>query len=163
MLSILSARTSLGAEMRELLPTAVAEMRAVLAADAELGDFAAITTPTLMLSGGWSPAYFAETGRQLADAVPALSFAVVPGQLHEGPIRPGSRLALRAARFLLGGTGATPCRQPGGRRHSAAGRAGPVAADWVRPLRAARRRPLESGATLSKGPPWPSSTSATAP
>lgn len=103
MLSILSARTRLGAEMRELLPTAVAEMRAVLDADAEVSDFAAITTPTLMLSGGWSPAYFAETGRQLAVAVPALSFAVVPGQLHEGPIRPGTRLAVRTARFLLGG------------------------------------------------------------
>ena len=103
MLSILSARTRLGAEMRELLPTAVAEMRAVLDADAELEDFAAITTPTLMLSGGWSPAYFGETARQLADAVPALNFAVVPGQLHEGPIRPGSRLAVRTARFLLGG------------------------------------------------------------
>jgi pimeloyl-ACP methyl ester carboxylesterase len=105
MLSILSARTSLGAEMRKLLPTAVAEMRAVLAADAELADFAAITTPTLMLSGGWSPAYFAETGRQLAAAVPAIEFAVVPGQLHEGPIRPGNRLALTTARFLLGGSG----------------------------------------------------------
>jgi pimeloyl-ACP methyl ester carboxylesterase len=105
MLSILSARTSLGAEMRRLLPTAVAEMRAVLGADAELADFAAITTPTLMLSGGWSPAYFAETGRQLAAAVPAIEFAVVPGQLHEGPLRPGNRLALTAARFLLGGSG----------------------------------------------------------
>ncbi len=58
-----------------------------------------------MLSGGWSPGYFAETGHQLADAVPAVSFAVVPGQLHEGPIRPGNRLALRTARFLLGGPG----------------------------------------------------------
>jgi pimeloyl-ACP methyl ester carboxylesterase len=102
MLSILSARTTLGAEMRELLPTAVAEMRAVLAADAELADFAAVSTPTLMLSGGWSPGYFADTGRQLAAAVPAIEFAVVPGQLHEGPIRPGNRrLALVAARFLL--------------------------------------------------------------
>jgi len=110
MLSILSARTTLGAEMRELLPTAVAEMRAVLAADAELTDFAAVTTPTLMLTGGWSPGYFAETGRQLAAAVPAIEFAVVPGQLHEGPIRPGNRrLALMAARFLLGGAG-TPAR-----------------------------------------------------
>ncbi|WP_427134731.1 alpha/beta fold hydrolase [Pseudarthrobacter sp. S9] len=108
MLSILSARTRLGAEMRELLPTAVAELRAVLAADAELADFAAVTTPTLMLSGGWSPAYFAETGRQLAAAVPAISFAVVPGQLHEGPIRPGNRLALTVAKFLLGGSGALP-------------------------------------------------------
>jgi pimeloyl-ACP methyl ester carboxylesterase len=104
MLSILSARTALGAEMRELLPTAVAEMRAVLAADAELADFAAITTPTLMLTGGWSPDYFAGTGRQLAAAVPAIEFAVVPGQLHEGPIRPGNRrLALLAARFLRDG------------------------------------------------------------
>ncbi len=136
MLSILSARTNLGAEMRELLPTAVAEMRAVLAADAELADFAAITTPTLMLSGGWSPAYFAETARQLADAVPALSFAVVPGQLHEGPIRPGNRLALRTARFLLGGTGAlTP--PPGSLAGSLAaggmsGIAGRVPARWRR-------------------------------
>jgi pimeloyl-ACP methyl ester carboxylesterase len=104
MLSILSARTTLGAEMRELLPTAVTEMRAVLAADAELADFAAVTTPTLMLTGGWSPGYFADTGRQLAAAVPAIEFAVVPGQLHEGPIRPGNRrLALIAARFLLDG------------------------------------------------------------
>ncbi|MCU1540779.1 MAG: alpha/beta hydrolase [Arthrobacter sp.] len=108
MLSILSARTGLGAEMRELLPTAVAEMRAVLDADAELDHFADMTTPTLMLSGGWSPAYFAETGRQLAAAVPAIELAVVAGQLHEGPIRPGNRLALTAARFLLGGTGSIP-------------------------------------------------------
>jgi pimeloyl-ACP methyl ester carboxylesterase len=113
MLSILSARTSLGAEMRRLLPTAVAEMRAVLGADAELADFAAITTPTLMLSGGWSPAYFAETGRQLAAAVPAIEFAVVPGQLHEGPLRPGNRLALTTARFLLGGPGSVrPLPEP---------------------------------------------------
>ncbi|SDL70235.1 Pimeloyl-ACP methyl ester carboxylesterase [Arthrobacter sp. ov407] len=123
MLSILSARTRLGAEMRELLPTAVAEMRAVLDADAELEDFTAITTPTLMLSGGWSPGYFAETSHQLADAVPAVSFAVVPGQLHEGPIRPGNRLALRTARFLLGGPGgASPAlgRGPGSRSGSLA-------------------------------------------
>jgi pimeloyl-ACP methyl ester carboxylesterase len=106
MLSIVSARTSMGAEMRKLLPTAVAEMRAVLEADAELEDFAAITTPTLMLSGGWSPAYFGETGRQLASAVPAVEFGVAPGQLHEGPIRPGHRLVLTTARFLLGASGA---------------------------------------------------------
>jgi pimeloyl-ACP methyl ester carboxylesterase len=102
MLSILSARTNLGAEMRELLPTAVTEMRAVLDADAELGDFTGLTTPILMLSGAWSPAYFAETGKQLAAAVPSIEFAVVQGQLHEGPIRPGKGLAVRVARFLLG-------------------------------------------------------------
>jgi pimeloyl-ACP methyl ester carboxylesterase len=133
MLSILSARTNLGAEMRELLPTAVAEMRAVLAADAEIADFAAITTPTLMLSGGWSPAYFAETGRQLADAVPALSFAVVPGQLHEGPIRPGNRLALRAARFLLGGTGAESTEPGSVAAGGMSGITGRVPARWRRP------------------------------
>lgn len=103
MLSILSARTNLGAEMRQLLPTAVAEMRAVLDADAELEDFTGLTTPILMLTGGWSPAYFAETGRQLAEAVPSIQFAVVPGQLHEGPIRPGKGLAVRMARFVNGG------------------------------------------------------------
>ena len=105
MLSIMSARTTVGAEMRELLPTAVKEMRAVLDADAELADFTQLATPTLMLSGGWSPGYFADTGRQLASAVPAIDFAVVPGQLHEGPIRPGKRLAIRIARFLNGTDG----------------------------------------------------------
>ncbi|GAB13000.1 putative hydrolase [Arthrobacter globiformis NBRC 12137] len=105
MLSIMSARTNVGAEMRELLPTAVKEMRAVLDADAELADYMELTTPTLMLSGGWSPGYFADTGRQLASAVPAIDFAVVPGQLHEGPIRPGKRLAIRMARFLNGTDG----------------------------------------------------------
>lgn len=103
MLSILSARTNLGAEMRQLLPTAVKEMRAVLDAGAELDNFTALTTPVLMLSGGWSPAYFAETGRQLAAAVPSIEFQVVPGQLHEGPIRPGKGLAVRIARFINGG------------------------------------------------------------
>ncbi|MEE2522000.1 alpha/beta hydrolase [Pseudarthrobacter sp. J75] len=100
MLSIVSARTRLGAEMRQLLPTAVTEMRAVLDADAEADDFTSLTTPTLMLTGGWSPGYFAETGRQLASIAPAVEFAVVPGQLHEGPLRPGKRLAMRMARFL---------------------------------------------------------------
>jgi pimeloyl-ACP methyl ester carboxylesterase len=105
MLSIMSARTNVGSEMRELLPTAVKEMRAVLDADAELADFVELATPTLMLSGGWSPGYFSDTGRQLASAVPAIDFAVVPGQLHEGPIRPGKRLAIRIARFLNGTDG----------------------------------------------------------
>ncbi|MFP3579813.1 alpha/beta hydrolase [Arthrobacter sp. fls2-241-R2A-200] len=101
-LSVLSARTRLGLEMRSLLPTAVVEMRAVLAADGTLEDFMSLTTPTLMLSGGWSPAYFAETGRALAAAVPAIELAIVPFQFHEGPLRPGRRLAVRVARFLSG-------------------------------------------------------------
>lgn len=99
-LSVLSARTRLGLEMRSLLPTAVVEMRAVLDADAHLHDFIKLATPTLMLSGGWSPSYFAETGRMLAGAVPAIDFAVVPRQFHEGPLRPGKGLATRIARFL---------------------------------------------------------------
>ncbi|WP_311211768.1 MULTISPECIES: alpha/beta hydrolase [unclassified Arthrobacter] len=101
-LSVLSARTRLGLEMRSLLPTAVTEMRAVLDADAHLHDFMELSTPTLMLSGGWSPSYFAETGRALAGAVPVIDFAVVPLQFHEGPLRPGKRLAARIARFLSG-------------------------------------------------------------
>ena len=102
-LSIISAQTRLGFEMRSLLPTAVTEMRAVLAADVSLDDFRSLHTPTLMLSGGWSPSYFAETGRTLANAVPAIDFAIVPLQFHEGPLRPGRRLASRVARFLSGG------------------------------------------------------------
>jgi pimeloyl-ACP methyl ester carboxylesterase len=105
MLSLLSARTNMGSEMRKLLPTAVAEMRAVMDADAELADFAAVTTPALMLSGAWSPDYFTETGRQLAAAVPSIEFAVLPGQLHESPLRPGIRLPRAVARFLLAGEG----------------------------------------------------------
>lgn len=99
-ISVISARTRLGLEMRSLLPTAVTEMRAVLDADGTLDDFMTFSTPTLMLSGGWSPSYFAETGRLLAGAVPAIEFAIVPLQFHEGPLRPGRRLAARMARFL---------------------------------------------------------------
>jgi pimeloyl-ACP methyl ester carboxylesterase len=108
LLSIISASTRLGAEMRRLLPTAVAEMQAVLAADATLDDFSSFTVPTLMLSGNWSPGYFAETGRLLAASVPSIEFSLVPGQLHEGPLRPGKRLPLRVARFLANGQGALP-------------------------------------------------------
>ncbi|BAS15027.1 putative aminoacrylate hydrolase RutD [Arthrobacter sp. Hiyo8] len=53
-LSILSAKTRLGSEMRELLPTAVLEMRAIIDADSHIQDYAELKTPTLMLSGGWS-------------------------------------------------------------------------------------------------------------
>ena len=105
MLSILSARTPKGAEMRKLLPTAVVEIRAVLDTDAELADFAAVTIPTLMLSGSWSPEYFTETSRQLAAAIPSIEFAVLPGQLHESPLRPGIRLPRAVARYLLAGEG----------------------------------------------------------
>ncbi|MEZ2391727.1 alpha/beta fold hydrolase [bacterium RCC_150] len=103
MLSILSAKTRLGAEMRQLLPTAVAEMRAVLDADTHLAQYTRLATPTLMLSGGWSPSYFAGTGRKLAATVPSVDFAIVPLQFHEGPLRPGKQLALRIARYLDGG------------------------------------------------------------
>lgn len=108
MLSIVSAQTRLGFEMRALLPTAVTEMRAVLAADAALNDFRTLQTPTLMLSGGWSPSYFAQTGRVLANAVPAIDFAIVPLQFHEGPLRPGRRLASRVAQFLSEGHVSAP-------------------------------------------------------
>lgn len=102
-ISILSAKTRLGSEMRELLPTAVLEMRAIIDADSHIQDYAELKTPTLMLSGGWSPAYFAETGRQLAAAIPAVDFSVVPLQFHEGPLRPGKQLAVRIARYLAQG------------------------------------------------------------
>ncbi len=108
MISILSAKTRLGSEMRELLPTAVLEMRAIIDADSHVQDYAELKTPTLMLSGGWSPAYFAETGRQLADAIPLVDFAVVPLQFHEGPLRPGKQLAVRIARYLAQGTAKAP-------------------------------------------------------
>ncbi len=116
LLSVLSARTSLGAEMRGLLPTAVAEMRAVLDADADVEDFLTMAAPTLMLSGGWSPAYFVETGRILSAEVPAVEFARVPGQLHAGPIRPGNQLAVITARFLLRGDSTPAPVRRGGRR-----------------------------------------------
>lgn len=108
MISILSAKTRLGSEMRELLPTAALEMRAIIDADSHIQDYAELKTPTLMLSGAWSPAYFAETGRQLADAIPLVDFAVVPLQFHEGPLRPGKQLAVRIARYLAQGTAKAP-------------------------------------------------------
>lgn len=105
-LSILSAKTRLGSEMRDLLPTAVSEMRAIIQADSHIQDYAEMKTPTLMLSGGWSPSYFAETGRLLAAAIPAVDFAIVPLQFHEGPLRPGKQLAARTARYLAKGPAA---------------------------------------------------------
>jgi pimeloyl-ACP methyl ester carboxylesterase len=94
--------------MRELLPTAVLEMQAILDADSHIQDYAELKTPTLMLSGGWSPAYFAATGRQLAAALPQVDFAIVPLQFHEGPLRPGKQLAARIARYLAQGTAKAP-------------------------------------------------------
>ncbi|MBT8160430.1 MULTISPECIES: alpha/beta fold hydrolase [Arthrobacter] len=100
LLSILSAKTRLGYEMRGLLPAAVLEMHAVLDAESSVEDFADLDTPTLMLSGGWSPAYFAAIARQVAAVAPAVESGVVPFHFHDGPIRPGKLLAERTAKYL---------------------------------------------------------------
>ena len=150
MLSILSARTSMGAEMRKLLPTAVAEMRAVLDADAELADFAAVTTPVLMLSGGWSPELLHRNGPATRRRRPFHRVRRVAGPAPRKPAparNPAAPARLRDSSLPARG----PCGPSPARRRAA--QAGP--------LRGAR--PYNRWATLSKGPPWPSSISATAP
>ncbi|MGG5172504.1 alpha/beta fold hydrolase [Pseudarthrobacter sp. J1738] len=99
-ISMLSAKTPRGSEMRALLPTAVVEMRALLRADRTAADFANISVPTLMLSGQFSPEYFGQTGLALAAASPLITFRTIPFQQHEGPIRPGPALMRNVREFL---------------------------------------------------------------
>ena len=88
MLSILSARTNLGAEMRELLPTAVKEMRAVLDANAHLRRFRGADHPHAHAQRRLEPRIFRRHGRQLAAAVPAIEFGCGPGPAARGPHPP---------------------------------------------------------------------------
>lgn len=99
-LNRIGSRTPLGKELSRLLPTGPAEIRAVVAADAEAMGFDELPLETLFLVGGTSPEYFAEAAEKLDGVLPASDFAVLPKLAHDAPTRAAKPLVDRLAEFF---------------------------------------------------------------
>lgn len=99
-LNRIGSRTPLGKELSKLLPTGPAEIRAVIAADAEAKGFDELPLETLFLVGGASPEYFGEAARRLDGVLPASDIDVLPKLAHDAPTRPAKPLVDRLAEFF---------------------------------------------------------------
>jgi pimeloyl-ACP methyl ester carboxylesterase len=75
--------TPLWAPRAALTPTWGRELRAIDAFGADLDRFAALTMPTLLITGEVSPPWLIDTSRQLQQAMPDSRSAVIPGQAHD--------------------------------------------------------------------------------
>jgi pimeloyl-ACP methyl ester carboxylesterase len=99
-LNRIGSRMPIGKELSKLLPTGPAEIRAVVAADAEAKGFDKLPLETLILAGEASPEYFAEAGQKLDGVLPASDFDVLPKLAHDAPTRPAKALVDRLAGFF---------------------------------------------------------------
>lgn len=99
-LNRIGSRMPVGKVLSRLLPTGPAEIRAVLAADAEAKGFDELPLETLILAGEASPEYFAEAARKLDGVLPASDFDVLPKLAHDAPTRPAKPLIDRLAAFF---------------------------------------------------------------
>ncbi|GAB3269006.1 hypothetical protein GCM10027449_02820 [Sinomonas notoginsengisoli] len=99
-LNRIGSRMPVGKVLSRLLPTGPAEIRAVVAADAEAKGFDELPLETLILAGEASPEYFAEAARKLDGVLPASDFDVLPKLAHDAPTRPAKALIDRLAQFF---------------------------------------------------------------
>ncbi|GAB4097924.1 alpha/beta hydrolase [Sinomonas halotolerans] len=99
-LNRIGSRTPLGKELSRLLPTGPAEIRAVVAADAQAKGFDELPLETLFLVGGASPEYFAEAAKKLDGVLPASDFDVLARLAHDAPTRPAKALIDRLGEFF---------------------------------------------------------------
>jgi pimeloyl-ACP methyl ester carboxylesterase len=72
-------------ELREMLPTIVPELRQVAALDSDGSRYADVTTPTLLISGGKSPAYLRDILPTLAAIMPQAKAISIAECDHNGP------------------------------------------------------------------------------
>lgn len=75
--------TPLWAPRAALTPTWGRELRAIDAFGADLNRFAALTMPTLLITGELSPPWLIDTSLQLQQAIPGSRHVVIPGQAHD--------------------------------------------------------------------------------
>lgn len=99
-LNRIGSRMPVGKVLSRLLPTGPAEIRAVVAADAEAKGFDELPLETLFLVGGASPEYFGEAARRLDGVLPASDIDVLPKLAHDAPTRPAKALIDRLAEFF---------------------------------------------------------------
>jgi pimeloyl-ACP methyl ester carboxylesterase len=85
MVWLMQRLTAEGRATRQVLPTVLPEFRAARAADSDGSRYAAITTPTLLLGGGRSPAYLTEALDVLAVTIPNAKKIILPEFDHNAP------------------------------------------------------------------------------
>ena len=76
------SRTKVNKLMRELMPTAVGELKAAFDEGKQPRDFSVLPGNTCFMVGGKSPAYYRVTAKRLHDAVPGSSLVVSPKGFH---------------------------------------------------------------------------------
>ena len=80
---------------------ALDEFCADLAGD--LGRYATVPVPVLLLLGAVSPAWLTAASRRLAQFLPDVTVAELPGQAHDAHVFAARAVAGQIARFVLGG------------------------------------------------------------
>src|SRR3954447_4314176 len=75
--------TPLWAPRAALTPGWVRELRAIDAFGADLDRFAALTMPTLLITGELSPPWLIDASLDLHRAIPGAEHVVIPGQAHD--------------------------------------------------------------------------------
>ncbi|MBT8160429.1 MULTISPECIES: alpha/beta fold hydrolase [Arthrobacter] len=76
------SRTKVNKLMRELMPTAVGELKAAFDEGKQPRDFSVLPGNTCFMVGCKSPAYYRVTAKRLHDAVPGSSLVVSPKGFH---------------------------------------------------------------------------------
>lgn len=99
-LLLATTRTKAGRAFRELMPTAVGELRAGMEEAVPASEFAVLPDGTGFLAGAKSPAYFRHTAALLHAAVPGSTLTVTPKMVHGSvPAAVGELVADVAAHF----------------------------------------------------------------
>ena len=69
----------------------------------DLGRYATVPVPVLLLLGAVSPAWLTAASRRLAQFLPDVTVAELPGQAHDAHVFAARAVAGQIARFVLGG------------------------------------------------------------
>jgi pimeloyl-ACP methyl ester carboxylesterase len=85
-------------EMRAMMPTILPELQQVRALDSDGRRYADVTTPTLLLGGGRSPAYLRDILPTLAAILPQAKVINIPECDHNGPDLSGPEKVAAAIR-----------------------------------------------------------------
>jgi pimeloyl-ACP methyl ester carboxylesterase len=85
-------------DLRAMLPTIAPELRQVAALDSDGGRYADVTTPTLLIGGGRSPAYLRDIQPTLAAIMPQAKAVIIPECDHNGPDLSGPEKVATAIR-----------------------------------------------------------------
>jgi len=93
-------RTPMGRRWADLLPTVVAETRAVRDGDAATEAYSMITAETALFHGGRSPRYFGSSCEELASCLPNARSYSIRGAGHDAPNRADRRLIAALVRFF---------------------------------------------------------------